>query len=410
MSSQGESVPPPPSNTGVQTPGRGRGLVVTTGNDSRGWHVDWLELTFPVGTSLGSLIPGVEESEWEAQEHGRLGYKRRYQARGAEALVGGTDAMGVHLTLGGTCIRYLCATFGTPTLASLLARGACGEAAVSRVDFAIDTVDGSINSDVLLREWQAGHVTSRWDSSVLVRGGKRGSMDLDGWTFYVGAATSDARCRIYDKAAERRAKGKREEALARQMPERWVRIEYQLRNQVAQAAVRLLETEGQAALASAFLGYLAFRVPSQSARPERWPVADWWAAALGTVEARPMRVPRPDGDLEATRVWVVQQAAPSLAALMLAAGGDVTVAKEIALAGANRLSPKLVARLKGAGVIDTDGNVTWQGARTNAGTDVPTRQAASQVGSTGGAAPLEAPFKVVPLDPTTLRPRGEACG
>lgn len=341
---------PPACNTGVQSAGAERSPARLVMEMEAMWAIDWLELTFADGTGLTDALPGVDPSSWRREEHGRMGYSERYTYLGAEVLRHGRSGMGVHLTLGGTAIRYVAASPSGLDLGRYVELVAAGGVNCSRVDFAVDTFGGSLTRERIARYWSQGWVTSRWDSWQQMTGGKRGSGQADGWTFYLGSKASDARLRIYDKRAERLVKGGREEALAPNLPDSWVRVEFQLRDETACAALRVLHSEGQAGLASSLLGYLAFREPSENEQVTRWPVAQWWAVIMEAVASRPMHIRRPDGDLAATVQWLTTQAAPSLAAVAYANGGDLHSLAEIAAAGRYRIRGKLRHRLEAAGV------------------------------------------------------------
>lgn len=361
---------PRAGNTGVQSPSGDNPMGVTPGEESVTWHLDWLEVTYPSGRDPFTLLPGIASGAWRAEERGRLGYKARYTYAGAELLTAGTEAMGHHIALGGTAIRYLCHPPVSLDLAAITADVAEGRCGCSRIDVALDCFTQPDLLDQVEQAWQADHCTSRWRQAHIIRGAKRGGKYDQGATWYAGDKTSDARCRIYDKKAERLAKGKREEALSRQYPDTWIRVEYQLRNETAEAACRLLHTTGRGALAEALLGYLAFRTPTGDHDKSRWPVAAWWAEVVGTVRRRPLKVPRPDGTLDDTRAWLETQAAPSLAAITEAAGGDLSELARLAREGRWRIGAKLRRRLDTAGIggntqgeqpIDTDSEQAQDG-------------------------------------------------
>lgn len=113
-----------------------------------------------------------------------------------------------------------------PALFQLLASDA--DANVSRIDIACDDRAGHLNMDDVLNKVQANEVNSRMTkrSTVISFNGTERS----GATAYIGAASSDFRVRIYDKALEQGEPG------------HWVRVELVMRSKNANAFVEQMTT------------------------------------------------------------------------------------------------------------------------------------------------------------------------
>lgn len=100
--------------------------------------------------------------------------------------------------------------------------------------------------------------------------------DIQGMSIYVGKKSSDVLIRVYDKAAERGYKDEKH----------WVRVELQLRDDRADAALRrLFQKESIGVVASGILrNYLTICVPTSDTNKSRWPVAYYWECVLGQME------------------------------------------------------------------------------------------------------------------------------
>ena len=91
-------------------------------------------------------------------------------------------------------------------------------------------------------------------------------------TIEVGSRQSRVLIRIYDKAAER----------GFDHSKHWIRVEVQLREQRALAAVaELLQLQHIGKTAAGIIrNYCTFRVPSNDTNKSRWPLTDYWDKLL----------------------------------------------------------------------------------------------------------------------------------
>lgn len=175
---------PPPSNTGVTT-------LTYTLTEPR---LDWLQVTVP--GSLRSLVKGLEHglmAEARMLPRGRYGYDRGYELRAEDRTVAqvfgdARDRQAPHVVATGS---------DAPALEAFLRLRDDLVPTYSRVDVAVDTD-------------QPGAYERLTAAAVPLakRHGMKPPTDMgpidspEGHTVYVGAKTSEARMRIYDKSAE----------------------------------------------------------------------------------------------------------------------------------------------------------------------------------------------------------------
>ena len=96
-----------------------------------------------------------------------------------------------------------------------------------------------------------------------------------GCTIYHGSKKSDMMIRIYDKAAERHREG-----------EHWIRVELQMRREIAMGFVRYLASGSlPERFAGVLLNYLRYVVPDEDSNPSRWPMTDYWRELIGHATA-----------------------------------------------------------------------------------------------------------------------------
>lgn len=303
QASEGEGSPtaslPPSCNTGVLP--------------TIGWQLDWLSYTAPEGTHLADVLP--KPLEWDAEQRGMHGYNVLRQHGYAKVLYWGAAAgMGTHVQLSSQAIAQLVAEGIAEGPSELLAYVVDRGFRVSRLDVAIDDRRGLVTRELIDEALVRGALVTRYRGNRPVGTRKIGSGEYDGWTFYLGAPTSDSQMRIYDKAAEqkRTAEGP------------WVRFELQFRDDKARSAAAIWRAEGSAGLAEVVAGYIRFVEPNpDDANKSRWRMASWWAALLGTIRTRRVGIPPVVPTLQSTKRWLETQVSPALAMVVEAASGDV---------------------------------------------------------------------------------------
>lgn len=195
---------------------------------SNGYQIDYLSFTLPSG-HLPRAFKILEKFNLESLPKGLYGYLFSYEAVGCKLLYS-PDRQDVHVQLTGRgCDAFDCLSLPE-------------DARVTRLDIAFDSYDGAYTpSDIwgcIQQRKYAGK--SRTITGYMGLAGKD-----EGCTLYIGSKASDARLRIYDKAAEQGiAKDKRIDFSD------WTRYELQLRNGIAQASYnQIVQHSGLPAIA-----------------------------------------------------------------------------------------------------------------------------------------------------------------
>lgn len=137
----------------------------------------------------------------------------------------------------------------------------------TRLDFAIDIIDGDTDPRELTAEWDAGR-RSGSARKISVYDSRE-----DGYTLYIGSRKSDQFIRAYDKAAESGVKGVN-----------WTRIEIQVKKDRAKAFQRDM---ARSTISEAGRGRILSLVDFTS--------IEWWNKAVRTGKlTEPERIPKPE--------------------------------------------------------------------------------------------------------------------
>jgi phage replication initiation protein len=237
---------------------------------------DWLSFTSQT-LSPQEIIKyiGLTDCQW-IETKGARGYKDRLYFGGISVHYNGRDGMGVWCEFSGQGCRtfetYSSIDWGTLT-AWLIEAGLN----ITRLDIAFDDHAGLLLIDEILKDTEEGNYLSRSDFWETIRSNKGSSL-------MIGSPQSLFRLRIYDKAAERAAKLKGEEA-AEVGSQHWIRIEMQLRDERAANFLRFTKDYniGQV-FAGVLLNYVRYVTPSEDTNKSRWETAPYWQKVIGEAE------------------------------------------------------------------------------------------------------------------------------
>ena len=206
---------------------------------------------------------------------------------------------------------------------------------VSRLDIACDTFD-LLRLDKIQRYTMEHRFISKWRTFLCQIGSNENSVI---W----GSSASDFRCRIYDKSQERREKTGSDE-----VPENWVRVEFQLRNDRAQSFLHSWFCLGD--LSECFLGVLRNQLIYYSkfdgVHYDRVEIVSWWERLLGA--AGRVKMAYCGGleyNLESLKDYVVRQAGGAVRAYVELYGVQKLV-DEVKYHPMNQKQSDLVGRFK----------------------------------------------------------------
>lgn len=184
---------------------------------------------------------------------------------------------------------------------------------VSRLDVAGDSF-GLLDIKKIQVATTKQEYVSRWKRYLVCAG------NAENYVLF-GSPTSDFRLRIYNKTQER------EEAGCKEVPENWVRCEFQMRNESAQSFLQTWRENGD--LGETYCGImrnqLRYWATFDGIHYDRMKLKPWWAKFLGDAERIKMAYQGGlEYNLEALERYVYHQAGSSIRTLIEARGGDIT--------------------------------------------------------------------------------------
>lgn len=174
---------------------------------------------------------------------------------------------------------------------------------VTRMDWARDDREKLLDLGEIRRKLEAGEIVTRFKSFGVNVSAKIGSAGQDqGMTIYVGDRTSEAFCRIYDKAAEQGEEGD------------WLRFEVEFKKRKAQELLSQILTcyragEGVGELILGVIyGLVDFKEVSQAdTNKSRWETSAWWSEFLRVGEKVKVTVGKIEVTLERAKDWLYGQ-------------------------------------------------------------------------------------------------------
>jgi DNA relaxase NicK len=282
-----------------------------------GWTccIGWVRFTVPDCTvdEILALVGG----DWIKDQKGFQGYTESWLSRGHAGGLGriGTGAKRapreVHVDLSQELISdWTYQKFQQVTTWVLAKQGHFG-----RIDVALDDRSGVIDVDRIYDAVVKGHCVSHFRQSRLIAGLDLGSGSDTGKTLCMGSRQSDTYLRIYDKAAEQRAKEKSVEGS-------WVRWEMEWKAERAQAvglALSGLDQESfQKYIVGVFRSALDFRDCTRADDPkDRYyaPLLDWWKVLTEGMQRARLQIAKSVRKIEEVKQWAEKSLSPMLGLL-----------------------------------------------------------------------------------------------
>lgn len=258
---------------------------------------------------------GVSMAEWSELPCGRNGYRQGAVRGLVRVYWDGGPGMGVHTDLSSQALRQLEQEAGGEIRGLLMLWLDTG-CKPSRCDVAIDDRAGILCPESIEASIGAGLAVSRWRTSEPRQRDKLSTgQKEEGWTRYFGSPQSRMLLRIYDKQAERIAKGHAD-------PGPWMRVEFQGRKERAKLLAKALLVDEPGELVCGLLrGYLEFKVKPEDegdTNRSRWQPQPWWREFLEDAAKRKVGVAAPEKTIERAAAWFIKQVAPVYALLRLA--------------------------------------------------------------------------------------------
>lgn len=217
----------------------------------------------------------------------------------------GREGMGCHLEMSGQGCRQFEGQFTENPWPVLFKSVLSAGGQFTRLDLAIDTVDGGLPLEKIFAALQ-DH-----DRQVRSRFGEwrrilKGSFDkgekVTGETIYLGSAKSHVMFRIYNKAQESGIAGD------------WIRFELQLREKRAQEVARIFNSAGTVgSLACGIINNYFSIINKDDSNTTRCTLQLWWSAWLETTEKISLNTEKSLKYVSDTMEFIKRQYAPSLA-------------------------------------------------------------------------------------------------
>ena len=209
---------------------------------------------------------------------GWYGYPLGLSYQGISVFFGASEDMGIYLQISGQGCTYLsqCSCDFFQFLKALY----LPSVHVTRLDLALDLFNGELDLGDVDSAVSVRNLRSNWRSFRVIRG----FGECVGTDIQLGSRASDLLCRIYDKARQ----------MKRPVDEYWVRVELQLRREVASSVLSsVLElchfsSDFYATLFSCYRDFLCSCIDFIAAHnPSRCPLLDWWSDFLQLLSNHP---------------------------------------------------------------------------------------------------------------------------
>lgn len=302
--------------------------------------IDWLQFTIK-SLEVEDVIIDVlymNLDDFIPVEKGNLGYKKQQVSGNIRILYDGNEGMGIHVIISGEgCREYE----EKNNILELIDRINGYDGKISRIDIAIDDETGKIIPfEKILRDVRAGNIVSRWRSSIEIIKRDIQKGERTGQTVMLGSRKSDVCMRIYDKALEqKKAKG-----------EQWVRMELEIKKEkaiVIQSLLPFYEKNIGKMVSKIVNNYVRIVEKSKDKNKSRWKTKRYWKNIVKETEKLSLTRRPEERTIKDVRNWVRRQVSPSLAVLLLDAGGDIKSLLSIINEGKTRLKSKHFNMLRG---------------------------------------------------------------
>lgn len=238
--------------------------------------IDWLSWTLKVSDPDEAIrLSGLDCMDFTQSKTGGMGYRSSKRSGNVVVFYDGSENMGVHISMTGQgCRQYEALKSTKHCWFQLLHTITATGANITRLDLAIDNVDGALDLDAVESACRAGEVRTLFKKGMTQEGISLLKVKENlGKTFYLGSPTSRLKVRFYDKAAQMKTQG------------HWVRCELQLMAERATEAVRhILKSRDVGQIAVAALNHYFTVVNLDDSNKSRCSVKAWWSAWLTTTD------------------------------------------------------------------------------------------------------------------------------
>jgi len=331
----------------LEPPITNRGAQITIPPENRSL-LDWVAFTLKVENPLAMLkVIGLPPALFTEFQYGFSGYRKSLRFGNISVYYAGREGMGCHVEISGQGCRQFEAQFAENPWLELFTTALAAGANFTRLDLAIDNVDGALSLERLCDALQDHdtQVRSRFGEwRRILKGSFNRGEQVTGETIYLGSAKSHLMFRIYNKAQESGLVGV------------WLRFEIQLREKRAQEAAKLLISPVPVgSLAVGIINNYFAIINDDDANVSRCSLQAWWSAWLQSTDKITLTTERDIKLVSDSMEFIKRQYAPSLAMIdkHLGAAPFKEFVRELLTDGRGRLRSKhekiLAASTEGQG-------------------------------------------------------------
>jgi phage replication initiation protein len=301
----GSPIGPPDQRANTQPPITNRGAEITIPPENQSL-LDWVAFTFKVNDPREVLdIISLSPSLFSEFQYGFSGYRRSLRFGNISIYYEGREGMGCHVEMSGQGCRQYEAQYDKNPWQRLFTKALAANGSFTRLDLALDNVDGAITLDLICKPLQdhEKQVRTRFGEwRRILKGGFGEGDKVTGETIYLGSSKSHVMFRIYDKAMETGIGGQ------------WMRFELQLREKRAQEAAKLFNSAvSVGSLAVGIINNYFAVINNDDSNISRCTLQPWWSAWLESTEKITLTTEKAVKFVSDSMDFIKRQYAPSLA-------------------------------------------------------------------------------------------------
>jgi len=329
-------------------------------NDNLIVQVDWLEFTIKTISEHKDviLLMGLDISDFNLMDKGGIGYKRLmiHNTYNIKIYYDGSQDMGVHVSVSGSAVHFALESFSrtlreiTPfgesynipfeydvsNILPYYLKEICKYGTFSRIDLAVDdygcnyfsiddVVDLLVNKSCVsqFRNWR-----NLCENTLLG--------EKTGHTVYMGSRKSEIYLRVYDKRLEQN-KGIFDDDKKINMD--WIRWELELKGDKANEVVKMLidKQNGGVVCIGILSRYVRF-INLDNNNRSRCTTNAVWSKFIGNIAPLKISVPQTEKTLDMKEEWYKRQLAPTVAGIVYAHHGDLSIITDNFVDNFDRLS------------------------------------------------------------------------
>lgn len=280
--------------------------------------------------------------------HGGHGYKKQFIYNDIRVYFDGNENMGIHVQISGNGIRFFESTQGFKWSDFLYLLINWFNAKLTRLDVAVDEMEGILNLKTIEEKIRMGHIVSRWRSGRPIPNYDLSSGETDGHTIYFGKRESEILCRFYDKRAEQK---ERYEAIGEELPEHWIRCELEMHGERATMFASIYsnpdinKTIGEL-FAGTLNNYMRITEGGTDKNKIRWKNCEMWDKFISTTERLQLTIKKPEQKIQDLYIWLKKSVSASLYLIYMAAKQNIEAIMDLIKEGAKRINKKHIAMLE----------------------------------------------------------------